>query len=497
MFPGMTTTTPAAARPTPPSSFGGSARVDVSGLEVPGMDALPRVGAEVELGVLAGFLSGLDLGSLPSDFDVLDVVAAWDRVVSSASAAQVVAVGELAARPEVYGPDDDPSVVARRAERAPVGTTTRSWLAEELAARLGESVWTGGRLGQSGVQLPHRFPLTLAGHRAGRVSAAKVRHLVAACAHLDDDQARQVDARVAHRAADLTPTRLRQAVKRAVLRVDPATATERRQRAERDRCVRIAPTDGGMAELWALLPAFDATKLGNALDDHARAARAAGDERTLDQLRADALTAGISAEVEVQVVIPASVLLGAGDDPAAVTGHGPVDAELARILAADATWRRLVTDPDDHTLLSVGGTTYRPGAVLTRHLRARDQNCRFPTCDRPASGCDLDHTVAFPGGPTTPDNLGALCRRHHRLKHDPAAEGAAAPRLRQAEPGTFTWTLPTGHTYRQPPPALLEPDDPLVIQAPDDVPFPWTGSLVEYGLGRYLSGYVDGLARAA
>ncbi|MDH4354198.1 MAG: HNH endonuclease, partial [Actinomycetota bacterium] len=89
---------------------------------------------------------------------------------------------------------------------------------------------------------------------------------------------------------------------------------------------------------------------------------------------------------------------------------------------------------------------------------------RYPGCDRPANRCDLDHTAAYPAGPTTTENLGALCRRHHLLKHhqpDPTTGRAGPPRLRQPAPGHFIWTLPTGHRHSTRPPPLHEPDDPL------------------------------------
>jgi hypothetical protein len=463
--------------------------VDVSGLEVPGLEGLPRVAGDVvALGVLTSFLSAVDVSGLRSDFDVLEVVAAWDRVVASASAAQLHAVSELAARPEVFGADDDPRVIARRAVRAPAGTTTRTCIGDEVAARLAESPASSGRRVRVALELSVRFPRMWAELSAGRVSEVKARILVEGCAHLADDLARAVDARVAPVARRQPPSRLRQTVRRAVLRVDPATAVERRVRAEADRCVRVTPGADGMAELWALLPAVAATSLARALDDRARAAKAAGDARTVDQLRADALTEGVTGTVEVQVVVPASVLLGVGDDPAELVGHGPIDAGLARTLAQDATWRRLLTDPDDDDrLLSAGATTYRPGTVLARHVVARDRTCRFPGCDRPARRCDLDHTTAFDRvhGLTVEDNLGPLCRHHHRFKHAPPPD--TPPRLRQPAPGRFVWTMPTGHQHTVDPPALLEPDDPLL-----GPPLPAVTSLAEYALHHTLRGYQAG-----
>ena len=41
---------------------------------------------------------------------------------------------------------------------------------------------------------------------------------------------------------------------------------------------------------------------------------------------------------------------------------------------------------------------------------------RFPGCDEPAQHCDIDHTIAYPTGPTQASNLKCLCRKHHLLK---------------------------------------------------------------------------------
>ena len=116
--------------------------------------------------------------------------------------------------------------------------------------------------------------------------------------------------------------------------------------------------------------------------------------------------------------------------------------------------RQVVTDPADGSLLDYGRRTYRPPVGLDDHVRARDVTCRFPGCQQPARRCDLDHTEAYPAGPTSQDNLGALCRHHHRLKHETDWT------LRQHQ-GTFTWTSPTGRTYtRAPEPITDPPDDP-------------------------------------
>jgi hypothetical protein len=90
---------------------------------------------------------------------------------------------------------------------------------------------------------------------------------------------------------------------------------------------------------------------------------------------------------------------------------------------------------------AVGRTAYTPSAALADLVRARDVTCRFPGCRQPADRCDLDHVVPWPDGPTAADNLAALCRHHHRLKHQTQWTVRAGPA------GDLTWTAPTGHAY--------------------------------------------------
>ena len=60
---------------------------------------------------------------------------------------------------------------------------------------------------------------------------------------------------------------------------------------------------------------------------------------------------------------------------------------------------------------------YTPSAKLADFVRCRDLTCRAPGCDRPATRCDLDHTVPYAkGGATHASNLKCLCRRHHLIK---------------------------------------------------------------------------------
>ncbi|HMH89960.1 MAG TPA: DUF222 domain-containing protein [Streptosporangiaceae bacterium] len=85
---------------------------------------------------------------------------------------------------------------------------------------------------------------------------------------------------------------------------------------------------------------------------------------------------------------------------------------------------------------------YQPPPRIREYVAARDQTCRGPRCGQPAWRGDLDHTIAYDqGGRTCPCDLGAVCRRHHRLKQHPGWT------LTQPQPGTFCWTTPAGRSY--------------------------------------------------
>src|SRR5262249_21773598 len=90
------------------------------------------------------------------------------------------------------------------------------------------------------------------------------------------------------RAAGWTTSQLRERLRRAVLRADPDGSAKRAARTVADRRVSLAPESHGTAGLYAnCLPAARAVAAYERVDAYARARRANGDARTLDQLRAD------------------------------------------------------------------------------------------------------------------------------------------------------------------------------------------------------------------
>ena len=146
---------------------------------------------------------------------------------------------------------------------------------------------------------------------------------------------------------------------------------------------------------------------------------AADDPRTLDQRRSDVLAdIGARGLVEslthtgaalprskgrrpqIGVVVAASTLLGLDEEPGELTGVGPITAPLARRIAADGTWRRLLVDPRTGRLDEVSADTYQPPQDMVDHVVARDGTCRGIGCRVSAQRSDMDHMLPWPAGPT-------------------------------------------------------------------------------------------------
>lgn len=227
--------------------------------------------------------------------------------------------------------------------------------------------------------------------------------------------------------------RIVNAVDAAVRVADPDGARERRVAAEEDRYVAVSAADNGMAEIRGSVAAAAATAFDRRLSQLAKQVCPA-DPRTMDQRRADALSAlaenrGLAcacgrsecpvrggehtregeptgARVVVSVVAGEQTVYGEGAGPGYLEGYGVIDAEQVRRLAAAASV--LVANP---VTSPVEALRYQPPAALERFVRCRDLTCRFPGCSRPAMICDIDHTVPFnhrdpaAGGQTTAAKL--------------------------------------------------------------------------------------------
>ena len=149
--------------------------------------------------------------------------------------------------------------------------------------------------------------------------------------------------------------------------------------------------------------------------------------------------------VTIGVVVTLPSLLGATNTPGQLADRtGSIPADTIRSLAAhpDTRLHRLLSTPAG-TLLDVTELGRYPSPKLATAVRWRDATCITPGCTTSAGGCDLDHIVPHPHGPTAACNLGPGCRHNHRAKTH------ADHRVSRDADGTYTWTTPTGHTYHR------------------------------------------------
>lgn len=155
------------------------------------------------------------------------------------------------------------------------------------------------------------------------------------------------------------------------------------------------------------------------------------DDRTAGQRRADALVdlarrplaggkLGSTGGQRPHLVITANVetLAGVKGAPAAqLQGVGPIANETAQRHACDATVSWLLGKAEKDQETSHEHRQIPPS--IRRALVARDRDCVFNGCHRPASWCDGHHIVWWTrGGETKLENLALVCGRHHRMFHE-------------------------------------------------------------------------------
>ena len=238
-------------------------------------------------------------------------------------------------------------------------------------------------------------------------------------------------------AARLPAGQLRRAGERILAHVAPEIADRaeeaalRRQerRAHHTRFFTLSRPVNGIIRLTGSLDIESAAIIEAALQPLCRPTP--GDDRTPGQQRADALTdicrltlhtselpthGGEPAQVAVTVAFnPLTKALRAGH----LDNGERVSASTARRVACDAKILPLILGSDSQ-ILDAGRTRRLATGPLRRALTIRDQGCTFPDCDRPPRWTDAHHLVSWiDGGPTSLDNMILLCRRHHRLLHDP------------------------------------------------------------------------------
>ncbi len=400
----------------------------------------------------------------PGSRSLIEGICSAGRAENQAAARRLGLIGELFERRR-----------AERGEEERWAVDTWAAVAAEIAAALRTSPGKAGSY-IAYARAMRRLPAVSAVFAAGDIDAAAFQTIVYRTELITDDAAMAaVDNAVATWAArwpSMSRGLLIREIDRVIAAHDPDAVRRAGERA-RDRDVIVWDNKDGTADLSGRLFATDAHLLDRRLEEMARSVCTA-DPRTRDNRRADALGAlatgadrlmcrcgrsdcpavtPVRSGVVIHVVAEQATLEGRSQRPGYLMGADSlITGEVLRDLAATAKLRPLIHPADD-----APEPRYRPSVALADFVRARDLTCRAPGCDRPATDCDLDHTIPYPRGGTCASNIKALCRFHHLLKT------FWGWRDRQLRDGTVIWTLPDGQTYVTTPgsawlfPALMRP----------------------------------------
>ncbi|GMA30073.1 HNH endonuclease signature motif containing protein [Litorihabitans aurantiacus] len=253
-------------------------------------------------------LRSLDSAALVETIAALAGVEAW------AAAAQRDAAAALEAR----------QPVVERERRRSGRVEMRGSAADSIAMRLGISRHRAARLvgeGRLYEDVLHPVGTALA---QGRIDAGKASVFAEVLVDAEPEVSFAVCEQVLPDAPGLAHQELRARVQAVVVQVDPGAARERAVRATARRrleSVRLLPD--GQASVRLVAPLMDVASVHAMAEAAARAARAAGDARTLDQLRADAVVAVAADALAAGRIDVCGRAGGQGDDGAAHVGQAP------------------------------------------------------------------------------------------------------------------------------------------------------------------------------
>ncbi|MBX7454399.1 HNH endonuclease [Mycolicibacterium sp. 3033] len=315
------------------------------------------------------------------------------------------------------------------------------------------------------VSLYERLPQVAAVFARGDIDYRMVQTIITRTENVLDEVIAELDgslAGVVHKWMRLSKPKLRDRIDMWVAEHDPA-GVRVPPVVEENRYVEVEPhpTASGMATIGGVIDAADAEAIDQRLDLIAESV-CPNDPRSKRQRRADATGAlgrlegslacrcgspdcaastvrDSAAQVVIHVLAEQSTLDGASVRPGYLSGFGVLPAESVRRVAGTATIRPVRLPGVD------AQRGYRPSVALRDFLRWRDLTCRFPGCDRPVVGCDVDHTTPWPFGVTHASGLKHYCRTHHLIKT--FYTGVHGWRDEQRPDGSVVVTSPTGHVY--------------------------------------------------
>ena len=353
---------------------------------------------------------------------------------------------------------------------------------EPVAAALGVSTLTGMHLIADALDLQHRLPRIWRLVEALEVDPWKARKVAQATHTLSREAAGYVDDLLAPKLPSCGFTAIQHAVAMAIAKYHPELLAEREKTGKKSWHVTLrhpAPEEhDGTSYLDIAGDTLDLTAFHDLVLDQAAALKALGDTDDLEVRKARALGVIAAQQATLDLTGPT------GDEPAPVTPTprrkpktrlylhltltdllglrdgrsagggvavgsverlGPATTELIRdwLARSDVTIRPVLDLASTQAV-----DQHDPPEWMREIVILRDGHCVFPWCAVHARSADQDHIDPYipmdeggPPGQTHPDNLAALCRRHHRCKT------SRRWRYRRRPDGTYEWHGPHGRSY--------------------------------------------------
>ncbi len=453
----------------------------------------------VDAALRDGGLAGLD------DDELIGVLRALRRLESWCCAGTLAAIAELARRRPA-----ERTAPAAAASPGSFPEHLSEFIGDEVAAALTLTTRTADAYLELALDLATRLPGTARALHEGVIDYPKARLIANLTRVLSDEDARAVEAQILPTAGQQTTGRLRAAVSRAVLAIDPAAATKRREEAQKDPRVRRWQEDAGTAALAGYgLPPTEVLEADQRLTDRALALREAGLPGSLEELRARAYLDTLLGQdstprqsstpsqdsgpgqdpspapgrhhlaARVNLTVPLLTQLGLAAEPGEVAGFGPVDPALARDLttlaAADSTSRFCVT------VTGAAGQAIGHGCIPGRPPDL-GRSSGFTLTISPLAGDRCDHrhqepayqpsrklrhliearrrTCCAPGcgraaarcdlDHTVPYDQGGRtceCNLAPLCRHHHRCKQSEGWQLEQVAPGQLRWTTPSGRIH--------------------------------------------------
>lgn len=223
--------------------------------------------AALELTSLAFESARTDTDPLTKD-ELLDQVAATQRVANSALAAQAVRIAQAAGHEEVF----DPEIADTRMVRHHLGFADE-WIDTEIAPLLGLGPRQVSTRIEHALDAATQAPRLLTEAGTGTVDPAKVGVVTDMLAGTTRETKRAVERALLDQGiANLTTTQLRRRIPKLLAQLEPTSvAPAAKQRRRNHIGVFTRPHhEPGLAEMVAILPTEDVAAAQRAIDEHAR-----------------------------------------------------------------------------------------------------------------------------------------------------------------------------------------------------------------------------------